>query len=115
MLPRTRGHDPQRLLDQPRRIQLLQPLHLPSLSAEQSALDCLPIEVITGELELQHHLELAWRWSQTWWSPSTRRTTSTCPWWRCRRPELAAVAVLVADRGRDDVGRHHRAGGRGGR
>jgi hypothetical protein len=27
--------------------------------------------------------------------------------------QLAAVAVLVADRGRGDVGRHHRAGGGG--
>jgi hypothetical protein len=50
-----------------------------------------------------------------WWSPS---------WWRSIAavvaelttgvPSSPAVAVLVADRGRGDVGRH-RAGGRGGR
>ena len=44
-------------------------------------------------------------------TPSRARQRSA----RHPRPQLAAVAVLVADRGRGDVGRHHRAGGRGGR
>jgi hypothetical protein len=40
----------------PRRILLLDPLQLPGLPPEQGALDRLPIEVVAGELQLDHHL-----------------------------------------------------------
>jgi hypothetical protein len=57
----VRGHEPERLFGQPRRILLLDPLHLPRLPPEQGSLDRLPISVIAGQLQLEHHLLVALR------------------------------------------------------
>jgi hypothetical protein len=59
-LGHVRGHEPERLLAPPC-ILLLEALHLPGLSPKQSTLDRLPVEVVTGQLQLDHHLVMGLR------------------------------------------------------
>lgn len=62
-----RCDEPERLLAPPRRILLLDSLQLPGLPPEQGALDRLPIEVVAGELELDHYLAVGLRLGPRRW------------------------------------------------
>jgi hypothetical protein len=56
----VRGHEPERLLSLPRRI-LLDSLQLPRLPPELGSCGLPPIEVIAGQLQLDHHLDVRLR------------------------------------------------------
>jgi len=57
----VRGHEPERLLAQPRRVLLLESLQLPCLPPQQGSFGRLSIEVIAGQLQLEHHLVVGLR------------------------------------------------------
>jgi len=52
----VRRHEPERLFTTPLRVLLLEALHLPRLPSQQRSLDRGPIEMVAGELQLEHHL-----------------------------------------------------------
>ena len=88
-----RGHEPERLLAQPRRILLLEPLHLPRLPPEQGSLDLRPIDVIPGQLQLEHHLAV-------WPHLRPRRRQALEPVWRMDHEQTIALHLLQPDLGR---------------
>jgi hypothetical protein len=57
----VRGHEPERLLTQPRRVLLLEPLQLSRLPPQQGSFGRPSIEVIAGQLQLEHHLVVGLR------------------------------------------------------